>query len=188
MNMKKRTAVLAVFLTAFLVAAKPSAAATNIYLQIPGIPGEATATNYKDDIQLLSYSQSVMAPATVGSGIGGITAGRATCGQITFIKHVDKASYLLVQAVMTGKRIPDGYISFVDTQGNGGVPRVDYLVTLKEFIFTSVQQSDSSPAELTENVSLVASKFDIEYVPFNSRGVAGAAEKLSVDCTASIVN
>ena len=190
--MRNSIAVLAVPFAAFLAAAQPAAAATEIYMQVtaePPITGEVTVKNYAGQIQLLSFSQSVQATATLGTG-SGASAGKATCGPITLTKHVDKASPRLIAAVMTGERIPQAVISFVDTSNPSGrgVQRNDYTVTLTEAVFTGVQQSDASPAELVETVSLMAAKFAIDYVPFSPTGAAGTPIKVEVDCAANTVN
>ncbi len=190
--MRNSIAVLAVPFAGFLAAAQPAAAATDIYMQVtaePPITGEVTARNYAGQIQLLSFSQSVQAAVSLGTG-SGASAGRATCGPITLTKRVDKASPRLIAAAVTGERISQAVISFVDTSNPGGrgVQRNDYTVTLTDAFLTSVQQSDASPAELVESVSLVAAKFSIDYVPFGPTGAAGTPVKVEVDCAANTVN
>jgi len=171
--------LIAVFVGSFVLA-KPSAAATDIYLQIPGFPGEATAAHFRGDIPLLSYSQSVQAPATYGST--GLQGAKPSCGQIVFTKHLDTASPLLIRAAISGHHILQATISFVDTQGNGGAPQINYVVTLNDVVLTSVQQSDSSPAQLTESVSLIASSFSVDYLPFTVTGAAATPQQISVNC------
>jgi len=195
--MKKNIAVLVAAFAVLLVAAKPSSAATEIYFNItePPIPGEVTAKAYHNQIQLLSFTQSVQAPAAQGSGAGGLSAGKGSCGPITMTKYVDKSSPLLIKAVMTGEHIQNAVVSFVDTQtpgqgatsGRGGA-RNDYTVTLTDALFTSVQQSDASPAELIESVSLVASQFTITYVPTNTGGAASGPVTVNVNCATNTVN
>jgi type VI secretion system secreted protein Hcp len=190
--MKKSIAVLAVTGAGYLAAAQPATAATEIYMQVtaePPITGEVTVKNYVGQIQLLSYSQSVQAVASQATG-SGASAGKPSCGPITLTKHVDKSSPLLIGAVMTGERIPQAVISFVDTQNANGrsAQRNDYTITLTEVMLTSVQQSDASPAELTESVSLIAARFAIDYVPFSPTGAAGNHVKVEVDCAANVVN
>jgi type VI secretion system Hcp family effector len=183
--MNKHIAVPAAVLTALLVASKP-AAATEIYMSIPGIPGNATARGFQNDIELLSYSQSVQAPLTSsGTGSG---AGKLSCGQITINKNLDKASPLLIRSLVSNHRLAQVVINFVETRANGTGQEIDYIVTLKDVSVTSVQQSDKTPSELTETVSFSATEFSIDYVPYTARGVAGTADKFSVNCATNQVS
>jgi type VI secretion system Hcp family effector len=198
--MHSKIAMLATIVAGFLVATTASAATTEIYLKINSpttIQGEVTASHYLNDIQLLSYSQSVQSPASIGSGKGGVVAGTPTCGQITVTKHIDKSSPLLIQAVMSGELIGGATIYFVDTPGTGvgpgpggvagaGAQQNDYTVTLTNALVTGVQQSDASPAELIETVTLLAAQFKVHYVPYTARGTTGAAVDFSVDCTGGL--
>ncbi len=196
--MSKKFAAPAVALACLLVANAPSFAATEIFLKITSpstFPGEATAAGYSGDIQLLSYSQSVQSPATVGSGSGGLSSGKPSCGNITMTKNIDKSSPQLIKAVMTGERINTATIYFADTVGNagatgagGGLQRTqnDYTVTLSDAIVTGVQQSDATPSELVETVTMVVGTYTIHYVPFGRTGAAGAAVDYTVDCTGGL--
>lgn len=193
--MKKRTAMLGMIFVGTLAASRPSAAAaTDIYMQVTAVPpisGEVTARGYTGQIQLLSFSVSLDAPVTQGSTGAGASAGRATCGTIKLTKSVDKASPLLMRAVALGEIVPEAVVSFVDTtnqiQGGGGAGRTtqrnDYTVTLTDVVFASFEQSDTSPAELLESVSLVPRSISVHYVPYDARGVAGSAVDYSFDCT-----
>jgi type VI secretion system secreted protein Hcp len=185
--MNKRIALHATTLALFLAAAGPSSAATDIFLNITdptGFAGEATAGSFKGDIQLLSYSQSFDDTTTVATGTGGGAAGKFSCGVVKFTKRIDKSSPEFIKAVMTGERIKTAVVYFADTTGNGTL-RTDYSVALVDARVTSVSQSDASPAELVESVSLEASQFTVHYVPAGKAGGAGSssgAVEFHVDC------
>ncbi len=87
---RARKAIQLVLAAGMAVGASQQALAGNIFLSIPGIPGESTDDKHKDQIDIESYSQSV--------------EGR-DC-QLSFSKRVDKASPLLAEAASTRKTIP----------------------------------------------------------------------------------
>jgi type VI secretion system Hcp family effector len=155
------------------------AAATNIYLQIAGIPGDATAHDFVHEIQLTAYSQSVQAAV---ANNGSAQSARPSCGQINLVKHVDSASPRLVSAALSNTKIAQAVVSFVDTQGSNGTERIDYIVTLGNVFVTGVAQADTSPAELVENVTLTAGTIQIDYVPFKTNGTAGTPQKVEIHC------
>jgi type VI secretion system Hcp family effector len=105
-------------------------------------------------------------------------------------KRIDKSSPEFIKAVMTGERIKAAVVCFADTTGNGTL-RTDYSVALADALVTGVSQSDVSPAELVESVSLEASQFTVHYVPAGKAGGAGGsggAVDLHVDCVGKAVH
>lgn len=87
---RARKAIQLVLAAGMALGASQQALAGNIFLSIPGIPGESTDDKHKDQIEIESYSQSVEGK---------------DC-QISFSKPVDKASPLLAEAASNRKTIP----------------------------------------------------------------------------------
>jgi len=164
-------------------AAAPVAApaADDVFLSIPGILGESTDSKHKNEIVLLSYSQSFTNPVT-GGGAG---AGRVNCGAVKVTKVVDKSSPLLIAGVATGKHYSKAVITF---RKAGEQPLEYYTVTLTDVLLDAITQTDASPADATtilEQVSISAAKFKFEYRPQKADGSTGTAVTFGWDCAAN---
>lgn len=123
-------------------AAAPTAAqaAGDIFLNLlsAGIQGESTSDKHKNEIDILSFSLGfVNQPA--GSGSGG-AAGKVACGDIHLVKLIDKSSPSLIGAVMTGKHLKSGVLTFTTP---GEVQQNYYVLSLTDLVVTSISQSDS---------------------------------------------
>ena len=164
-------------------AAAPVAApaADDVFLKIPGILGESTDSKHKDEIVLLSYSQSFTNPVTGG----GAAAGRVNCGAVKVTKVVDKSSPLLIAGVATGTHYASAVITF---RKAGEQPVEYYTVTLSDVLLDAITQTDASPADATtilERVSMSAAKFRFEYRPQKADGSIGTAVTFGWDCEAN---
>jgi type VI secretion system secreted protein Hcp len=163
-------------------AAAPAAApaADDVFLMIPGILGEAKDDKHKDEIVLLSYSQSFTNPVTGGGAGGG--AGRVNCGAVKVSKVVDRASPLLIAGVATGKHYSKAVITF---RKAGDKPLEYYTVTLTDVMLDSIIQTDASPTDATtilEQLSMTAAKFKFEYKPQKADGSADASITFGWNC------
>lgn len=174
-----------VFAGALLAAAAmPAQAATDVFLQLDGIPGESTDAKHKDWIEIRSYSQGFTNTSLRSSGGGG-GAGKVSCGDVSVMKGIDKASPVLMGAVMMGKHIAKGTLAFRTSSGKGDVDY--YTVTMEDLLIDSVQQSDSSGdgSKITESVSLNAQKYKFSYSPQKADGSLDAAKVFGFDCVAN---
>ena len=106
-----RIAFLLASFVGFLASAQAQAP---IYLDIPGIPGESRVAGYEDQIEVFGYSQSVAnldgAPVVL---------------PLRFQHFVDKASPLLIEAVLLGSTLDTATLSVVTT---GAAGTVAYIV------------------------------------------------------------
>jgi type VI secretion system secreted protein Hcp len=166
-----------------IAAAMPALAADQIFLRLDGVPGSATAVNHKDEIDITSYAQAFRNTQNFGFGGGGAAAGRVSCGDITVLKNIDRASPELIMYVTTGRHIRSGAITFVR---NGDRPLEYYKVTLREVLVDAVEQVDP-PGEggLTEKVSLKVRQFQFSYKPQNPDGSVGAEITFGWDCVSN---
>ena len=144
------------------VAAIPGAAfaAEEIFLNIPGIKGESTDAEHKNEIVLLSYSQSF------SSSVGGQLT--TNCGPVKVTKVVDRSSPSLIGAVLTAKAFPSIVITF---RKSGSEPFEYYKLTLNNAFIESITQTDSSVTDSTtilETVSLSGTVFRFEYTRASS--------------------
>jgi type VI secretion system secreted protein Hcp len=81
--------------------------AFDCFLKLEGIPGESTDSKHKDEIEVLSFSWNLKQAIVEGGGSGG-GAGKTQHSDFSIVKHVDKASPVLMLAVCTGRHIQEG--------------------------------------------------------------------------------
>jgi len=143
--------------------------AVDFYLKLDGITGEATDSNHKDQIQLLSFSWGGSQVTSV-AGTGGSGAGRADLSDLSIMKYMDKASPGLFKAMISGTHIKTGILSAVKAGGDG---KPFLKLSLEELFVTSVQTSASSEIP-SESVSFSYNKIKYEYSTQNDQGILTA--------------
>jgi type VI secretion system secreted protein Hcp len=117
--------------------------ALNAYLKIEGIKGESTATEHKDEIDVMSFSWGVAQSGTIGGGGGG--AGKASAEDFSFVVKIDKSSPLIFKACATGQHIKEATL----TLARAGKEQTDYLKYKFEDIIISsfAPATDTAPVE-----------------------------------------
>lgn len=185
---KKKQSVAVLFKRPLLAGALATAAATSVampmpaladtFLRLEGIPGESTDAKHKDEIDVLSFTQS---------WINANSGGKAQCGAITVMKNIDRSSPLLLKKTVQGVHISNGQITF---RTEGGDPSLNeyYIIKLTEILITEVTQKDTpDPSRIVEKVVLNARTFEYEYKPQLSTGGLGPSVKFGYDCATSSV-
>ena len=169
--------LLAGMVAAGAVAPIAAPAADDVFLKIDGIQGESNDDIHKNEIVLLSYSQSFANPVTNGA-----TAGRVNCGDVRVTKLIDRSSPALIGGVATGTHFKNAVITF---RKAGGKEQIEYYkVTLTEVLLDAITQSDASndSATILEQLSMSAAKFLFEYKQLKIDGSVGATIKFGWDC------
>jgi type VI protein secretion system component Hcp len=179
---RMRSAVLA----CFGVAVMAPAIAGSIYLKIPNVTGPVTRSGFLGDVELTAYSQSFTNPASMSSGGGG-SAGRVSCGAINITKAVDVTSQNFLEYVTRGTNIHTLTVYFTGGNPNSSAATSRYSIVLTNVRVTSVAQGDmakdsSSALGLTENISLMAEKFQVTYTTSNPDASNGNTETYGWDC------
>jgi|HubBroStandDraft_4_1064222.scaffolds.fasta_scaffold184148_1 type VI protein secretion system component Hcp len=171
--MKMRTPVLLLGVLGGLAVAGPASAAENIFLSLTGITGgELVQPNYKGQIDILAFSQTV-ARTSDGS--------KPTCGVINVQKLLDQASAPLVASVLAGNVIQTGVLSVVVP--NGAATTQIYKITLQGVVVTSVSQSASAAGGLpVESVTLQAQKVQLSVDTPSPTGGTGTVTVASINC------
>jgi type VI secretion system secreted protein Hcp len=142
----------------------PAQAAFDAFLKLEGVPGEATATGHKDEIEIESFSMGVARP--------GGSAGSAQLSDISFVHVLDKASPLLILRCAQGTHIPTAVLTC--RTASGASPFVFYRITLTDVIVTSVSVGGASGSDRpTESFSLNYATIEWEYIPQLPTGGAG---------------
>ena len=153
------------------------------YLDLEGIPGEATAEGFEKKIGIFSFSWGASAATTVGATKGGISASKVHISSFNFMKQLDESSVPLFQACCTGAHIPKGVLTLRKQTGS---KQEGFLVyTLTDVMVESIQTSGSSGGDdtPTESLSLAFAKMEVEYKKQGKDGKLTAAGQAAWDLT-----
>lgn len=154
--------------------------ASDYFLKIEGIPGEATDKAHAGQIELQSFSWGATSSGTATAG--GAGAGKVNFSDFSFSKFQDKASPLLLQFLASGKRIPEATLYGVSS----GKGRVDYMtITMSGVLISSFQSAGSSGGAQMDSVSINFAKIQYEYRPQGADGTFGPAVRSGWDLAAN---
>ncbi len=142
----------------------------DIHIKIDDIKGEAADEKHKDEIEVLSWSWGVSQAGTMHVGTGG-GAGKVHVQDLTFTKHVDKATPNLIRNSCKGKHLGTAVLSCKKAAGDAPIEYVK--ITLTDIIITSVSLGGTGGVLLSETVTLNFSKVKIEYTPQKTKGGVG---------------
>jgi type VI protein secretion system component Hcp len=166
------------------LAAIAPASGGSIYLKIPGVTGPVTKSGFSGDIELTAYSQGFTNPASSTSGTG--ASGRVTCGAINIGKLVDLTSQDFLEYVTRGTVIHTATVYFTGNNPNTIAATARYSIVLTNVRVTSMTQGDTASNTaglgITENISLVAEKFQVTYGTSNPDALSGNTETYGWDC------
>jgi len=156
----------------------------SIFLKIPNVTGPVTKSGFSGDIELTAYSQGFSNPASISTGGGG--SGKVSCGAITFSKSVDLTSQDFLEYVTRGTVIHTATVYFTGNNPNSSASTARYRIVLTNVRVTSLTQGDTAGNTaglgITENISLVAEKFQVTYLTQNVDGSGGNGETYGWDC------
>jgi len=139
--------------------------AVDYYLKLDGVEGESADANFKNQIQIMSWSWGASQVSSV-AGTGGSGAGKADLSDFTITTNFDKATPKFFKSIVTGQHIKTATMSAVKS-GAEGKP---YLkVDFKEMFVTSLQISASSEVP-TISVSFTYNDIKIDYSTQNEEG------------------
>ena len=145
--------------------------AIDSYLQLDGIQGEATDQNFKDQINILSYSVGGIQVSSAGTRTAGSGAGKVDLADFSVTKHYDKSSPQLFKALCAGKHIPKGIFSSVKA-GAGGKAFLKF--SFEEMFVTSVHVSATDELP-TESISFSYKQIKIDYLTQDAKGTVTMA-------------
>jgi type VI secretion system secreted protein Hcp len=169
----KHAALAVAVVGAALLASRPAEAqggapqGTQRFLQIPGIPGDATEARHKDWIELMSFGQTL----TPSRGR------RMSCqGEIT--KVLDRASPALWAAVASGDSFPEMTVEFLKPGRGEGLFLQQKLIDVK-VRRVSFQENGASPVEA---LTLLPESIVLKYFPQLPDGSSGPAIERTISC------
>lgn len=153
---------------------------SDILLEITGIEGESAKKSKNIDVLSWSWGMSNHGSMHLATGGG---SGKATVSDLTFVKHVDKASCKLMLHCIDGKHLDEAKLILRKADGD---KTVEYLkITMKEVFVSSVSAGDSAGSDLyTESVSLNFAKVEVEYWTQDKTGKGSKAGNFGWDIAA----
>ncbi|MDJ0656463.1 MAG: type VI secretion system tube protein Hcp [Xanthomonadales bacterium] len=149
--------------------------AVDYFMKIEGVDGESKDADYKNWIDVLSWSWGVSNPSSGMRG-GGAGGGRADFQSINCIKEIDKASPVLLKNSASGKHFSEAKLI---ARKAGGDSKVEYLkIKLKKVFVSDYSTGGSADGPIpTESVGLTYKEIKFEYTPQNDDGSAGASSE-----------
>jgi type VI secretion system secreted protein Hcp len=139
--------------------------AVDYFLKLDGVEGESSDANFKNQIQLMSWSWGASQVSSV-AGTGGSGAGKADLSDFSLMTYFDKSTPKFFKSIGLGTHIGSGTLSAVKS-GSQGKP---YLkVDFAEIFVTSLQMSGSSEVP-TVSISFTYNEIKIDYSVQDEKG------------------
>jgi type VI secretion system secreted protein Hcp len=137
-----------------------------MFLKMQGVTGEASDTDHKGEIEVLSWSWGMQAPASVAAGQA---AGKATISELQVVKRVDQSSPTLMNFLRGNKLVAQAQL----TVRKAGEKPLEYFKIELENVRVTSLTTQSQDSELVERVSLGFVKVRVSYIPQASTGARG---------------
>ncbi len=137
--------------------------ATDTFIKIGDVKGEAGDSKHKDEIDVLSWSWGGHQSGYAHFG-GGAGAGKVDFQDLSFTHYVDKSTPVLMQAMADGTHFKEAKLS---VRKAGGKEAIEYIViTMEEVFITSIQTGGHGGEDkLSETVSLNFGLVKFDYQP-----------------------
>lgn len=130
------------------------------YLYIDGVNGESRNASYPNWINILSWSwQMSQSGGTAGTG-------KVIVRDLVVKKLIDKASPLLILALLNGKHIYEARLALQQQSGN---PYEMLIIKMQDVVLSNIS-SDSNSGLTMEAVALNFAKFCYKYTPLKPDG------------------
>jgi type VI secretion system secreted protein Hcp len=150
---------------------------SDVYLFIPGIPGESQSPGHFGQIEVESTQIAALQRAAARSGGGGGGAGKVSMRDFHFTMKVNKASAKLMEAAAKGTHIPKATLT---CRKAGGTQQEYLVVTMQDVLVSSYQTGAARGGGIAppDAFSLVAREVTIQDVGKPS-GAAALGAKVS---------
>jgi type VI secretion system secreted protein Hcp len=154
-----------------------------MFLMIEGeIDGESQDSTHAGTIDVLAWSWNMSQSGTFHVG-GGAGAGKASFGDLSVTKWVDKSSTVLMKYCSNGDHFPSAKII---VRKAGKTPLEYIILEMTDVLVTSVSTGGSGGEDsLTENISLNFRAFNVQYTPQKPDGTGDSALEFAWDIAAN---
>ncbi|GBC62143.1 type VI secretion system tube protein Hcp [Desulfonema ishimotonii] len=160
--------------------------ATNMYLKLEGIDGEATDVNHDKWIEILNWSHSFNQPTTPVRASSGSTVEMCNHADMSVTKYLDVATDALLSHIWSGKQIPTAIIECFRADGQN--TPVKYLqIDMDKVIISNYSISGGQSDLPVENLSLSYGKVKYTYTEYGKDGAAKGQKPVSHDLTTNEV-
>jgi len=148
------------------------------FMKIKGVDGESAKKDHEKEIELVSWQWDVSQPSSVGSGVGGMSRGKAQPGQFHFSHHYDNASPTIAKVCANGTHFEEVKV----TCRQAGEGQQDFLtITMKGCMISAAMPSAAAGGDVVENVAMAFSSIEFDYKPKDTKGKLGGSVKMSWD-------
>ncbi len=147
----------------------------DIFLKIGDIKGECKDFEYKEWIEVLSWSWGANQTGTGAHGTG-MSASKISFQDFHFTMHYCAASPALLKSLATGKHHPEAKLVQRKSTGDGGQKKF-LEFTFKDVIVTSYQTGGAGSDLPVESCSLNFTSVEQEYFTQNEKGVTASGGK-----------
>jgi type VI protein secretion system component Hcp len=138
----------------------PAATDVGMHLQLFGVPGESTTSNFADQIDVDGFCFAGGGPAaTDGGGPGGF-------GSFTVEKAYDRSSPVLADDLASGTAIDSGTLTFT----TAGATTANFMKFAFKGLKVDGYRQGGHDSPLTDDVSFAWSHVDMSYNPQNAKG------------------
>jgi type VI secretion system secreted protein Hcp len=152
-------------------------AQVDYFLKLDGISGESLNPDYKENIDVESWSWGVSNSGNaIGRAAGG-GAGKVSAQDIHFTVPFSKASPQVAQACTNGKHIPSATLTGIDS----GRSSLDFLTIKLTEVFVTNWETSAGGDKPTDQFTLNFAKMEIDYRPQNPDGALGEASPAVLD-------
>jgi len=156
---------------------------TNTGAANSNVPSESTSPAHMNETEIMSLSSGFSNPAAIGAGTSGMSAGKVSISDISFMKPVGKLSSALIAAICKGTHYDKIEVRFYANNPVGGKPYRYLVIGLDQVRISSLKQSASGNEKPTEDVSLAFAKISWNYFEPDATGKIVPSGTASWDIT-----
>jgi len=152
-----------------------------VHLNLGSVQGESNSSAHPNEIEVISFSWG-LSNSAIRSVQGGTTkGGKVSINEITLVKHTDRSTPLLVNAVACCQAFPTATISMSKSTG-GKKPEDYFVIKMSNAYVSSLQLSSPAAGALgTETITLNFQKITMDYKKQNDMGILVAASSVTCD-------
>ena len=156
----------------------------DMFMKIKGvksgdIKGESRdAKGHREEIDVLKWNWGMSAPVDASTAQ---RSGKTQVHNFTFTKHIDKASAILVNAILTNEEL-EATLTCRRLGVTGGEPVEFQIIKFEKAMVSKISRSvEHDDERLTEDVTLTFVKFTENYKEITLDGKVGAQPSASYD-------
>jgi type VI secretion system secreted protein Hcp len=143
------------------------------FIKVDGVKGESTATQGKDQFEVLSFSHGVAMPLTSGASANARAHGRCVHQDFTFTKYLDIASPTLNLKCSGGDNIKSIELTVFQADKADGDMIQYYKIVFSDCILTNISVSGGSGGRPVETLSFNYRKIAWSYAQQGQPAPAG---------------